>query len=103
MQLLFEAPQVFQRFLVAVAVEGLAAWGYECAGQQFEAVWPVSQRHRAIRICIYEEIADESGFHEWLLNVVPAADMQRLKIAVRRRGFPINRCALAIHRRDMRL
>src|SRR5580698_1758298 len=103
MQLPFEAPQLVQRFLVAVAVKGLAARGYECAGQQFEPVWPDREWHRAIRICIYEEIADESGSHERLLNVVSAADMQRLKITVRRRGVPIDRRALAIHRRDVRL
>jgi hypothetical protein len=40
MQLLLEPPQVVQLVLVAVAVEGLAARGYECAGQQFEAVGP---------------------------------------------------------------
>src|SRR5580704_17123790 len=103
MQLPFEAPQLVQRFLVAVAVKGLAARGYECAGQQFEPVWPDREWHRAIRIRIHEEITDESDFHERLLNDVPAADMQRLKITVRRRGFPVDRRALALHRRDVPL
>src|SRR5262249_36515686 len=103
MQLLFEVPQAVQGLLVGESVRGLAVWPYQCAREQFEAVRPGCQRHRAIRKCIYEEIPDEARFCERLLDVVPASDVQRFESIVWGCGITVDVCAMSIHRLDMRL